>query len=851
MEAPQTADDNATGGGLRNEPLGVSRRVPKIWKASSISGPLKPKAEEAHKKLPGKDRGRQGTVLVRKKLPWLAGPERAKGGNPEDGHPLNDRSRRGDAHEESPPPVPKNGSSAQTGRASMASLHGDPALRAIGSTPSLRTRTGVGDLKAPRTQSLTSQSRAGGKAVVGKRSNGKKPLGVLPEPAPTQNYSSSEYSTAPSSGGDELPPNLPKKDPSSYERLVDRRAVHTEQAHNVGVPRQTDAQHYHENDMSPRETARLARRGNHRRKPRQSHSEQHHSWTMPEAKTLPRRAFDAPDVELAEPPYPPPAPLAKKSTLFAMPTHLLSASSSSAYSSCQSSMSHAMIPLSAPTFPDRKPKTPVQRSNSLHRAVTGLGNLMEEAISVAQEAARKGRNEEVANILDNATVALRHANAAQTRMAAGRMSTPLVLPSQPSTVCESDSESSVAPDSDVSSIHSRAHSAGTAPTVYTKSAQSSRQPIVVDQYKPGGHALGSQRAILQDPSDVPPRRHSRDSISRTPPRLYQPPSADSIVRDFAYARRQSKQAEAARASSRQYGAASGYYHDHGESVKAQPGIRPSLSAPMITDAPLPDLPGVRKASYCLHRRRRKDFPIHYLEPVVVDDSDNAAQSPPLRKSSRSIQTTRGVDEVPRRRRAKTQPVQNSLPEAADFSYYYSKPPKNLQSLAPKPATTRTVTALKRNESDTITNNRYGDQFTRPTNERASVSKSENWRYSVDPPTLLTRDMSLRHPRRNHISLREGQGFSLGRYHRRHSIAREWGTHRKRVTAAIACLNTVFIGLISGIYVRIKEVTGRCKVADNNRLARYRASSTHLETPRTKSFWAMWCEELTPCCCCLH
>jgi len=61
-------------------------------------------------------------------------------------------------------------------------------------------------------------------------------------------------------------------------------------------------------------------------------------------------------------------------------------------------------------------------------------------------------------------------------------------------------------------------------------------------------------------------------------------------------------------------------------------------------------------------------------------------------------------------------------------------------------------------------------------------------------------LSLKHPRRKHISLRDGQAFSLGRYHRRQPIAREWDPLRKRITAAIACANTVFIGLIAGIYV---------------------------------------------------
>lgn len=59
---------------------------------------------------------------------------------------------------------------------------------------------------------------------------------------------------------------------------------------------------------------------------------------------------------------------------------------------------------------------------------------------------------------------------------------------------------------------------------------------------------------------------------------------------------------------------------------------------------------------------------------------------------------------------------------------------------------------------------------------------------------------LRHPRKSHVSLNQGQDFSLGRHHRRQPIAREWQTARKRLTAAIACLNTVFVGLIVGIYV---------------------------------------------------
>lgn len=773
--------------------------------------PLKNKAEGVHKKLPGKDVGRQSTVLVRKKLPWLDGNEQSKPGDIPGSYPSRDSLQVSDA-QESPPPVPeKDHPPVQNDRTSATSLYGDPALRAIGSTPSLRTRTKTGDVPPSGTFSLNSQPRSGVKPLVSK-SSVKKPLGAIAEPAPVQGYSSSEYSTAPSTSKDELPPNLPKKDPSSYERLVDRKNVPTETRRNTlqSGPtqlRQNDGEQGLDADISPLETAGPSRRGR-RRESRQSRSSNPRIKDMPKAKTLPRRTFVEPIPDPQEPDFPPPGPPARKSTLFAMPTHLLPSSSSSSYSPQQSSTSPVIVPLSVPSSPTRTATMPIQRSNSLHRAVTGLGNLMEEAISVAQEAAKRGRNDEVANILDNATIALRHASVAQNRMAAGRMSSPLVLDPQPQAGRHehSDSESSIAPDSDVSSTHSRTQTMDTAPTLLTKSAQSSRQPIAVSQTKPSGCASVASPTIRQNPRDVPPRRHSTDSISRTPPRLYQPPSADSIVRDFAYAREKTAKAEAARGLSRQYGAASGYYHDHGESVKAQPGVRPSVSAPMITDAPLSELPGRRRLSICCHpRRRRKNFPIHYLEPVVID-GDDSAPVPPPRKSSHNIQTTCGIEEPTRRKRAKTQPVQEA-PEMVEASkgYYHSRPPANLRALAPVPAPARTATTttLKRNDSGFVTDHRYGTpNFPPPHNGRASVSKSENPRYSGGPPTLLSRDMSLRHPRRKHVSLREGQGFSLGRYHRRQPIAREWNTHRKRITATIACLNTVFIGLITGIYVSL-------------------------------------------------
>lgn len=53
--------------------------------------------------------------------------------------------------------------------------------------------------------------------------------------------------------------------------------------------------------------------------------------------------------------------------------------------------------------------------------------------------------------------------------------------------------------------------------------------------------------------------------------------------------------------------------------------------------------------------------------------------------------------------------------------------------------------------------------------------------------------------RRHYSIREGNGFSLSRSHRRAPIARDWSTSRKRYVATVSCISTALMGLIIGIY----------------------------------------------------
>ncbi|KAI2625080.1 hypothetical protein GGR54DRAFT_654739 [Hypoxylon sp. NC1633] len=61
-----------------------------------------------------------------------------------------------------------------------------------------------------------------------------------------------------------------------------------------------------------------------------------------------------------------------------------------------------------------------------------------------------------------------------------------------------------------------------------------------------------------------------------------------------------------------------------------------------------------------------------------------------------------------------------------------------------------------------------------------------------------RNISLR--RRSHVSIRDGQRFSLTKSVKRQpTIARDWSPMRKRFVASVACISTALIGVLVGIY----------------------------------------------------
>ncbi|KAK4462006.1 hypothetical protein QBC42DRAFT_328321 [Cladorrhinum samala] len=65
------------------------------------------------------------------------------------------------------------------------------------------------------------------------------------------------------------------------------------------------------------------------------------------------------------------------------------------------------------------------------------------------------------------------------------------------------------------------------------------------------------------------------------------------------------------------------------------------------------------------------------------------------------------------------------------------------------------------------------------------------------PDNGTRRINLRG--KAHVSLRGYQGFNLARAYRRHPVARDWSTVRKRFAATVACLSTAAVGTLIGVY----------------------------------------------------
>jgi len=547
--------------------------------------------------------GREPAKIARKRLPWLDGGQQPKPGDvhipgsfepPEgilDDAVIPSRGPVAPVPDADAPVAPLQAPQSRGEGALISPLGNDPTLRAVGSTPSLQNRKRVGS--KPRTLSMTSEPRPGIKPTPTKQ-HARLALGIVSEKSgQAEEYTPSEYSATISSDNEpgsytshESPPPKPVVAPAILPSTAVRRPL--------VVPK-----------APPRYSASRER-----------------GMMLPD--TVVKRGTTIPK---PQPPRKQPMNAPRSQTLHELPSHLMqSSSSTSPDTQSQSPMtSREASPLTLPfqpalpsanipstteashNSPLTRPDPVVVRSaglrrenRSLSRAVAGLENLMEDALHVAKDAADSGRPDHVAHILDSAAAVLRKASTAipkRDKLRYGETGSPFNVSPHESGDSGSCSHSEHGIHSGFSSaMHSRDVSAETAPTLLTKSAHSSAQPVVDRYTGKNGKAPMSMRASVKhgDASSA----DDDDSIAPTPPRLYQPASAESIVRDFAYARMQNARAVSAVSLSSpptRYGAAADFYSNNGGS--SPPLLRRSIALsrravdmPLPTDKDLPALP---------------------------------------------------------------------------------------------------------------------------------------------------------------------------------------------------------------------------------------------------------------------
>ncbi|KAK5109913.1 hypothetical protein LTR62_006402 [Meristemomyces frigidus] len=809
-------------------------------KPSSTSSVLRP-SDVGHMQRTTTLQGPPGdSTITRKKLPWLqwVAPLHSIGipGSFNESKSSLERPPPSPFHRPSHPPPPPP---PEEQRASIKSIGNDLSLLPVGSDPILGDRVMTREKR--RVLSLSTEP-GGSPGRPDTMYPDKRHFSTLAtKSARLDDYTTSEYSTTASSRMEHLPPALPpdmlphtlqKKHASSYERLghrsyAEKLSQRPRQSIGLAVPAEWSippAEYAQNADVSPLD--RVAQKVE-RRQASSCESCGHDVPITPEIRRGTPALKPAPPAKRTATV---PKPRVRKQTLFEMPTHLVASSSSNSPDShippnLRVTSSQEMSSLDGPRtdivvhaapqrqFTQVSPKATIKQpaapaavhwrglrreNRSLTRAITGMENLMEDALQVARDAAQDGRTEDMTYVLDSATTALKKANAAVPRGILSRIApndVPLQLSAHESGASSSSTDPEADPGTNDSLAHTRDHSADTAPTIFTKSAHSSAQPVVNSQYTKRGKAPISHRASYQHASFDTSEADDR-SLTRTPPRLYQPASVDSIVRDFAYNKQSNPKAVAAKSLSALprvrgdlkavpksksitnaatayggHGAASDFYGDAGESIVSQPGVRQSIVVPdmqtVVEQAPL----GFDRALKLEKNKARKlsRGELQVLEHASTDNEplhnvgphDEQAGTPP--------------------RRAKKA---KHAPHIADIftpgSYHNPDTDGN----------------GKPRKLSSVTDHRSVPSLPPTTTRRSTNNKRTN---NVLPFQVNVNEEEAKEQPRKHISLNEGQGFSLGRYNRRAPIAREWNNTRKRLAAAVACLNTIFVGLIAGIY----------------------------------------------------
>ncbi|KAG9957567.1 MFS general substrate transporter, partial [Aureobasidium melanogenum] len=460
--------------------------------------------------------------------------------------------------------------------------------------------------------------------------------------------------------------------------------------------------------------------------------------------------------------------------------------------------------------PDVSPKTQSPPSSSsiekdkknLERTVTGLHNLMEEALTVAQDAAQNNRSQEVAQILDEAKLALRKSSTIH-----GHMAPPLRIDDTESDEYFSSDEFDQGSDSDadiesnISSMQPKPKASNISiPAAYTKSKNglslepapiasvpsavlphSIRQrsvvhPILNPPFESDGKRPSSQEAV------VGPSSSEDFSMTQTPPQMYSKLSAVSTMHDWAYAKRSSTRRDLRGGS--------------------EPG-------PVSQDETVLPPPAGESTGVVLPPVIPQDASVKTPEQIPHEPLRISIPDVPKRRSLRPVRSDPQLSSTP------SPPPQPTVPYAVYDPRHYASPdyPSAQYLAANPPEIAGPASAPPKRWKPKVGASRIFESPYYHVPERREVpvalpaSAQPPLSGQPAPPALLGQappanvpspDLSLKHPRKNHISLKDEQGFRFHRY-RRSPIAREWKIGRKRITAIIACLNTMLVGLIAGIY----------------------------------------------------
>lgn len=463
--------------------------------------------------------------------------------------------------------------------------------------------------------------------------------------------------------------------------------------------------------------------------------------------------------------------------------------------------------------PDVSPKTLTPPSTSdkerknLERAVTGLHNLMEEAFTVAQDAAQNNRTQDVAHILDEAKIVLRKSSIVH-----DHMSPPLRIDDTESDEYfssdeyDQDTDSDADVESNVSSVQPKVKpSEASIPTAYTKSKsglslskvpttpavprysirqQSIVRPIINPPFESDGKRPTSQQAA------VGPSSSEDFSMTQTPPQMYSKMSPDSATHDWAYMQRAPTRRDLR-------GGSEPGPVGQDETVLSHSGV---VLPPVIS----------------------QDSSVKTPEQIPYEPLRLSIPDVPKRRSLRPVRSDPQLSSTP------SPPPQPTVPYAVyDPKHYVTPdyPSTQYPGVSPPEATVQPSAPAKRWKPKAGVSRIFESPYYHvPGRRDVPVAGPASTQPAVpvipaqtatsgQPPLPLlpgqappanvpSPDLSLKHPRKNHISLKDE--FRFHRY-RRSPIAREWKIGRKRITATVACFNTMLVGLITGIYVSLPAI----------------------------------------------